>query len=334
MIDLLLLEPDTSAADILALGIRKKLDCNVLHAADIASAVRMLQEQRVFIAIVNHNLHDDTFAKCFQIKSVSSGIKVIVITAPGASFRQFSELKKTTAMIDAVVDKPVVFDALADLVRQFMQTIKAQQESTQTLIQFQKYLPRTLSNEEIAGANSGDAFITERTILFTDIRRSTQLIRKENLEQYFQRINKHFNDLGEIVEKHKGEVIKYTGDGMLATFGGFGRQYLGFKCAQEILKSENGLDAEFNIGLGLNDGLVMVGFIGSRSRIFYDVIGANVNIAARLCEKAQSNQILMTKAIQHASRIDPQALTEFSLKVKGLPDPINCFQFTLSLFDH
>jgi DNA-binding response OmpR family regulator len=68
---------------------------------------------RYDIAIVNHNLYDDSFSKCFLLKQRNPTLQTVVITSPGDSLRHLLSLRVNTDMIDEVVDKPVHFQTLA-----------------------------------------------------------------------------------------------------------------------------------------------------------------------------------------------------------------------------
>lgn len=322
---ILLVDADASAANILAVGLRKTLpgEHRIENHTDVPDATVC---QRSDIAIINHNLHDDSFSKCFLLKQRNPALNTIVITSPGDALRHFLNLRQSTGMIDEVVEKPVHFTHLARSLETFMKMRPASRQAI-AMHNLDRYLPSSLSVEELQAARSGDAILTECTVLFADIRRSTQLLHSSSLDDFFGRLNRHFATLADIVQNNRGEIIKYTGDGVLALFTGFARRYLGFRCAREILQSRQRFDPEFSMGLGLSDGLVMLGFIGSEQRMFYDVIGSNVNMAARFCAEAAANELLMSESVMQASGLNAAGTDRRRLAVKGIEGAVTCYQY-------
>lgn len=324
VLQLLLVESDDEAARILQLGIRKTAPwVQLLHDSEIPAAGR--DYASIDAVLLNHNLHDDTFSKCYLLKQLNPQLKIIVLSAPGEPLQHFQKLRELTGLIHDIFDKPLYLPRLARTLEELARA-NATRSSALSLSNLQRHLPASLSMDELEGANTGDAIRTEKTILFVDIRRSTEILRQHSLDDFFAKLNRYLAMLSKIVERNRGEVIKYTGDGMLALFGGFGRRYLGFRCARELL-AEPQSDAGFSIGLGLTDGLVMLGFIGTENRLFYDVIGSNVNIAARFCAEARAGEMLLSDDVQRAAGLPQDAFTQHQLTVKGLDQPINCHRY-------
>jgi class 3 adenylate cyclase len=88
----------------------------------------------------------------------------------------------------------------------------------------------------------------------------------------------------QIVEKHRGSVIKTTGDGILATFDGPGRAV---RCALAFEAAAN------QIGLPLWVGL-HTGEIEMRGS---DIGGVAVHAAARVMAQCQSSEVLVSRVV-------------------------------------
>lgn len=66
----------------------------------------------------------------------------------------------------------------------------------------------------------------------------------------------------------------------------------------------DGLMAGFGIDVGIHLGEVAVGFIGPPDRQAATMVGATVNVAARLCGHARAGEVLFSAAIAAALDID------------------------------
>src|SRR5205807_2641549 len=91
---------------------------------------------------------------------------------------------------------------------------------------------------------------------------------------------------------------------------------------QEMLRSFSGLarswkeryDIDAGLGIGINEGDVVAGNVGSSSYMSYTIIGDTVNIAARLCQRARAGEILFSGSLK-------QSLDAHGMDVGATPLP-------------
>ena len=142
-------------------------------------------------------------------------------------------------------------------------------------------------------------------MLFVDLVRSTELLEEIGPEAMVEVLNACFTRFEDIIFRHGGTLNKYIGDGLLAVFGAplsFAddsrralQSALEIKAEMERYAHERGTPLSIKQGLSL--GSVLSGNIGSPRRMEYTVIGPAVNMAARLCDRARSGEILLNAAL-------------------------------------
>lgn len=122
------------------------------------------------------------------------------------------------------------------------------------------------------------------TVLFTDIVGSSQKLAELGDRKWREMLDAHDQAAGQEIERHRGALIKTTGDGILATFDGPGR---GVNCAHAIGEKVRGLGLDIRAGL----------HIGEVEKRGDDVSGLAVHVAARVMDKAGPGEVLVTRTI-------------------------------------
>jgi len=122
------------------------------------------------------------------------------------------------------------------------------------------------------------------TVLFTDIVDSTRSAAEMGDQQWRRLLDSHDQIAKKAVEKYRGNLIKTTGDGILATFDGPGRAV---RCALAFNAAAK------QIGLLLRAGL-HTGEIEMRG---VDVGGIAVHAAARVMAQSQPSEVLVSRVV-------------------------------------
>jgi len=222
--------------------------------------------------------------------------------------------------------------------------IKARKEA-KTRRRFEKLLSPDLAEMVVSGRlkveKGGQS--REATVLFADIRGFTQISENNEPSEVLQMLNDYFESVVEIVFRYQGTVDKFIGDAIMVIWGAPIAQEDGpLRAANAALEMRTML-FEFNrrqqdrgkqpiqVGIGINSGRLVAGYIGSTKTMSYSVIGNTVNTASRLCSLAASGQILISESTyQHINglfrltRLDP-------LIPKGMRKPIPIFNVEGSL---
>jgi class 3 adenylate cyclase len=145
------------------------------------------------------------------------------------------------------------------------------------------------------------------TVLFTDIVGSTRAAAAMGDQTWRRLLDSHDQLARQIVEKHRGSLIKTTGDGILATFDGPARA---IRCALTF-----GTAAR-QIGLPLRAGL-HTGEIEMRG---VDIGGIAVHAAARVMAQSNPGEVLVSRVVTELVAGAGLKFTERGAhELKGLP---------------
>jgi adenylate cyclase len=172
------------------------------------------------------------------------------------------------------------------------------------------------------------------TVLFSDIRGFTTFSESRDPAEVLEILNRYLGEMTDAVMDHGGTLISFIGDGIMAVFGAPiehpDHADRALASAQEMLAErlprfnrwmrERGVREEFQIGIGLNSGPVMVGNVGSRQRLDYTAIGDTTNTAARLegMTKGTPWQLYISDSTREALQAEPEGLEQVGeFEVRG-----------------
>ncbi len=170
-------------------------------------------------------------------------------------------------------------------------------------------------------------------MLFCDIRGYTSFSERTDPEQVIEILNVYLQHQADQVTKHGGDIDKFVGDEIVAVFQGEAMVSNVIACALDIQAAMQRLvterpEAALSVGIGINVGDVVMGAMGSRQRMDFTVLGDNVNLTARLCDRATPGQILVSESVYEEAagkkafnfkRLPP-------MEVKGKAQPLTVYE--------
>jgi len=179
------------------------------------------------------------------------------------------------------------------------------------------------------------------TVLFADIRGFTSMSEIMSAGEIVDLLNGYFERMVDVVFRFDGTVDKFVGDEIMALFGAPASRsddaIRAVKAALAMLDELERFTREreakkqpvFQIGIGVNTGDVVAGYIGSSKALQYTVIGAPVNLANRLCARARDGHFIVVsettwKEVQEwfqTEELEPMVL-------KGISQPVRAFVVT------
>jgi adenylate cyclase len=179
----------------------------------------------------------------------------------------------------------------------------------------------------------GDCEMIEAALMFCDLHDFTALSNRLPAEHVLSLLNLFFDQVVPAVETEGGQLLKFLGDGVLATFargrGAAADCAAAFAAARSVLSrldALSGPDPRPSAGIALHHGEASYGNIGSGRRLDFTVIGPAVNLTSRLqglCAPL-SCQLLMS---QHFAGLlgRPDVRPLGAHRVKGFTEPIEIF---------
>jgi len=148
------------------------------------------------------------------------------------------------------------------------------------------------------------------SIMFTDLRGFTTFSESLPADRVIQAVNYYLSEMTDAIHAHKGTLVSYEGDGIMAVFGAPIEQEdhadRAVSTAREMLLvrlpkfnawlREQELGEGFKMGIGVNTGPFMSGNVGSERRLEYTVIGDATNTASRLQGMTKGQEYLFYMA--------------------------------------
>ena len=183
------------------------------------------------------------------------------------------------------------------------------QRQAQARSSFERFLPRQVVDHILRSPDAIKLGGVRQlvTALFADVRNFTTLSESSTPELIVNLLNRYFSMISEIIFRHGGTLDKYIGDGLMALFGA---PYVGeldavqaVRAAVEMQRAMSSFNERLaaeqlppiSIGIGINTGPAIVGYIGSETRLDYTAIGDTINIASRLESLAGPGQIVISE---------------------------------------
>jgi class 3 adenylate cyclase len=169
----------------------------------------------------------------------------------------------------------------------------------------------------------------EVVILFSDIRGFTPLAETLSPEATIHLVNRHFSRMVDIIQKHRGIIVDFLGDAILAFFDPLDgplapKVKQAVQCALEMQAAVAAANASepqappLEIGIGLHSGELVVGNIGSPSRAKYGIIGAAVNLTHRIQGVARGGEVVVSEEVfRHGGESWPVARS-FHTKLQSI----------------
>jgi class 3 adenylate cyclase len=183
------------------------------------------------------------------------------------------------------------------------------------------FLGRVSDPAKTAAISQGAVDPALRGIMFTDIVDSTAMTARLGDLRALEMVRAHDALVRRALKDKGGREVKHTGDGIMASFD---RIVAAVDCTRAIQQAFDAFNLASNERVRIRIGL------DAGEPVFEsnDLFGASVQMAARLCQSADPDTIVVSEAVRGlvSDRFDLVDLGWRSLK--GFADPVKAFEVT------
>lgn len=184
------------------------------------------------------------------------------------------------------------------------------------------------------------------TALFSDIKNFSTFSEKLSATQLVSILNRYLTTMSDLILEENGTIDKYIGDAIVSFFGAptdlEDHAYRACAAAVRMKQAEDYfnrqqeeqgiLSSEIRTRIGINTGKMVVGNMGTDSKMNYTIMGNQVNIASRLegVNKAYNSWILVSEStFQEANKGIHNGKLVFrrldKVRVMGINEPIQLY---------
>lgn len=169
-------------------------------------------------------------------------------------------------------------------------------------------------------------------VLICDIRNFTTISEINQPENVVSFLNGYFTRMVDVIKSHGGSIDKFIGDAIMALFGApisyVDNAQRAVEAALEMISILPEMPTElltfpdgmnFDIGIGIHQGEMIVGNIGCKDKTNYTVIGDSVNLTSRLegLTKQYGSRIIISQDVRTELNDSINCLMLDKVKVKG-----------------
>ncbi|MFZ5562095.1 MAG: adenylate/guanylate cyclase domain-containing protein [Pseudomonadota bacterium] len=179
------------------------------------------------------------------------------------------------------------------------------------------------------------------TVFFSDIKDFTAMTDEMSPDLVTEMLALYFEQMTKIALQYGGTIDKFIGDAILIFFGDPATRgsredavacvsmAIDMRKAMQVLRQKwqsMGVDKALHIRMGITTGYCHVGNFGCESRMDYTIIGRDANLAARLQNAAEVDEILVSNDTYLLVRDRIMCREKGVVRLKGIAEPVQVWQ--------
>jgi class 3 adenylate cyclase len=221
--------------------------------------------------------------------------------------------------------------------------MEQQQEAIQVSRKLVKYLPTQVWESIFSGKR--DAKLQNHrkklSVFFSDIKDFTVMTDEMSPDAVTEILAIYFEQMAKIAQRYGGTIDKFIGDAMLIFFGDpttRGAKEDAVACVSmaidmrkmmQVLRQKwqsMGVEKPLHVRMGITSGYCHVGNFGCESRMDYTIIGRDANLASRLQNAAEVDEILISNDTYLLVRDKIMCREKGTVRLKGISEPVQVWQ--------
>ena len=230
------------------------------------------------------------------------------------------------------------FKALEALNAELGDRVQSQVGELERMGRLKRFLPSAVA-DAVVSAGDESMLSSHRALvatLFCDMRGFTAFCESAEPEETIEVLQTYHQEMSDLIDQYGGGVDQRAGDGIMVIFndpipaddpaGDAVRLALAMRKKMRALCAKwKKLGHRLGFGVGISFGYATVGIVGSAGRFDYTASGTSINTAARLCDMAANDEILISPRTWAAVEGNVNAESRGEVDMKGIREPVEVF---------
>lgn len=277
---------------------------------------------------------------CREIRKSKTmiALPILILSALG-SIAAEKRVEGLLAGANDFMSKPYSKDELQARLAKLLEVRRSAQHTEKILGQYtaQEVLKEARSKPEILDTRAAKYAV----VLFADIRKFSEITETAPPENTLAILDAFFETMTPIIQNFGGVVLDFNGDELLAAFN---IPYdvpipthLAVEAALEMQRAFLDLRLTWakeyqtvGLGVGIHQGNVVMGNIGSADLKRFTIIGNTVNVAHRLVEMAEEGEIVTTLALYKSVKMKDSSVVSMqsdNVRLRGMTQTQTIIRF-------
>jgi adenylate cyclase len=192
------------------------------------------------------------------------------------------------------------------------------------------YSPRLCNSCEVSVRKYESGAEVELTMLFADIRGSTELAERLDPVEFHEVIQRFYRAASDVLIERNAMINRLMGDQVIGLFvprfAGADHPRVSIGAALELLRVTGHQDQGgpwIPVGVGVHTGVAYVGAVGAGQGVGeIAVLGNEANLTARLSSSAAGGEVLVSEACARAAGIEGVGGEKKQIQLKGISEPV------------
>jgi class 3 adenylate cyclase len=226
-------------------------------------------------------------------------------------------------------------EALADEFNAMTAKLRRSYENVERVGALKRYFSPHLAELIVSSDEVGltESHRSEITVLFCDLRNFTEFSATAEPEEAMRVLEQYYVALGTQLREFEATIGHFAGDGLMAFFNdplpcpdhatrAVTMAVAMREAVDQLLEEWRKRGIGLGFGIGIATGYATLGHIGTSDQFHYTAIGPVVNLASRLCDEAESDEILISEAVHAETENLIRVDLEGARPLKGFPKAV------------